>query len=178
MLIPNSVCAIGALRVHYAHRVYYYTKLNPSATYDITWEALGSWVSTAVEANIAVWCACAPALKTYLNGWLNKSDQDQRTFRWYGRISQGWWRPRSSGQLPDSGCQMGIVDIPDSSGSTIVVLENRQLTHISSHTMSGPDTSTKPGAATELIERMESGGSDLSQTSPYHRKPLERNSVG
>ncbi|KAH9879408.1 hypothetical protein J1614_002848 [Plenodomus biglobosus] len=84
-LIGLATCGIGALRIHYAHRVYYYTKLNPSPTYDITWEALGSWVSTAVEANLAIICGCAPALKTYFPQWLNSSGPQTRSFGWYGR---------------------------------------------------------------------------------------------
>ncbi|KAF2847829.1 hypothetical protein T440DRAFT_356488, partial [Plenodomus tracheiphilus IPT5] len=82
-LIGLATCGIGSLRIHYVHRVYYYTKLNPSPTYDITWEALGSWVATAVEANLAIICACAPALKAYFPRWLNSSEPEARSFGWY-----------------------------------------------------------------------------------------------
>ncbi|KAF2014050.1 hypothetical protein BU24DRAFT_464763 [Aaosphaeria arxii CBS 175.79] len=83
-----AVCAIGALRVHYAHRVYHYVKTkNP--TYDITWEALGSWVSTAVEANVAVICASAPALNAYCGCLRQSSDRaPPRNFDWYDEPSQ------------------------------------------------------------------------------------------
>jgi hypothetical protein len=80
----KSVCATGALRVHYAHRVYYYTKLHPSPTYDITWEALGSWVATAVETNVALICASAPALNVYARGWFGTQVYHERSFGWYG----------------------------------------------------------------------------------------------
>jgi hypothetical protein len=71
-LLGLGTCATGALRIHYAHRVYYYTKLNPSPTYDISWEALGSWVSTSLEANLAVICASAPALNVDWGRWLSR----------------------------------------------------------------------------------------------------------
>ncbi|PSN65236.1 hypothetical protein BS50DRAFT_458561, partial [Corynespora cassiicola Philippines] len=77
-----GTCAVGALRIHYAHRVFYYVK-SGSPTYDITWEALGSWVSTAVEANFAIICASAPALKVFCT-CLKSGDQEQRSFGWYG----------------------------------------------------------------------------------------------
>jgi hypothetical protein len=81
---PQSVCATGALRVHYAHRVYYYTKIHPSPTYDITWEALGSWVATAVETNVALICASAPALNVYARSWFGTQVYEERSFGWYG----------------------------------------------------------------------------------------------
>jgi len=82
-LIGLGTCGLGALRIHYAHRVYYYTKLHPSPTYDISWEALISWVATAAEANLAVVWACTPALKVYFPRWLNDSAPEVRTFGWY-----------------------------------------------------------------------------------------------
>ncbi|KAF2120796.1 hypothetical protein BDV96DRAFT_275928 [Lophiotrema nucula] len=73
-------CATGAVRIHYAHRVYYYVKTN-SPTYDITWEALEAWVDTTVEANLAIICASAPALKAYCS-CLNNT-REQRSSNWY-----------------------------------------------------------------------------------------------
>jgi hypothetical protein len=81
-LMYRRTCATGALRVHYAHRVFYYVKTN-SPTYDITWEALGAWTSTAVEANLAVICASAPTLKAYCHCFDNNSHAEQRSFNWY-----------------------------------------------------------------------------------------------
>lgn len=89
------VCATGALRIHYAHRVYYYTQISPSPTYDISWEALGSWVSTAVEANVAIICASAPALNAYFKGWFGVTmGYQERDFGWYNRSRR--WSPWSS----------------------------------------------------------------------------------
>ncbi|KAF2827916.1 hypothetical protein CC86DRAFT_289662 [Ophiobolus disseminans] len=82
-LLGLATCGIGALRIHYAHRLYYYTRLNPSPTYDISWGALGSWVSTATETNTAIICASAPALKVYFRGWFNASGYETRSFGWY-----------------------------------------------------------------------------------------------
>lgn len=107
-LIGLGTCAIGALRIHFAHRVYYYTKLNPSPTYDITWEALGSWVSTSVEANIGVICACVPALRVYFPRWLCASEPEQRTFGWY-RGSH--WRIHASSSAGDSGKASTLIEL-------------------------------------------------------------------
>lgn len=86
----SRVCATGALRIHYAHSVYYYTKINPSPTYDISWQALGSWVSTAVEANVAIICASAPALNAYFKGWFGVTGYQERSFGWYNQTERSW----------------------------------------------------------------------------------------
>ncbi|KAF2800269.1 hypothetical protein K505DRAFT_229155, partial [Melanomma pulvis-pyrius CBS 109.77] len=97
--IGALTCGVGALRIHWAHRVFYYVR-NGDPTYDISWEALGSWVSTAVEANLTVICASAPALKAYCR-CLNSSRQDERSFGWYtkhpsSRGSSKSWFSKSS----------------------------------------------------------------------------------
>ncbi|KAF2622507.1 hypothetical protein BU25DRAFT_209873 [Macroventuria anomochaeta] len=51
-------CVCGILRTYYATYVYYYT-------YDITWYAYYGWIWTALEADLAVICASAPALKIF-----------------------------------------------------------------------------------------------------------------
>lgn len=78
-----STCGLGAFRIRCAHRVFYYTKLHPSPTYDISWESLAYWVATATEANLMVVWACTPALKVYFPRWLNDSEPQVRTFGWY-----------------------------------------------------------------------------------------------
>ncbi|KAH7087038.1 hypothetical protein FB567DRAFT_58213 [Paraphoma chrysanthemicola] len=111
-----AVCAIGALRVHFAHKLVYYTRINPSPTYDITWDAMPSWVATSAEANIALVCASAPALKIYFNKWLNTSGVRPRSFGWYkpmgrasrstsGRERGGWtfMKYAAADPEPDSG---------------------------------------------------------------------------
>lgn len=83
LLNHYSTCAIGSYRVYLAWRVYHYTKMH-SQTYDITWEALGSWVSTTVEANLAILCASAPALSVYFPCFRRTHSED-RSFGWYRR---------------------------------------------------------------------------------------------
>ncbi|KAF2089621.1 hypothetical protein K490DRAFT_8203, partial [Saccharata proteae CBS 121410] len=51
-------CICGLVRTAYIHVVYY-------TTYDITWAAVPIWGWTAVEANVAIICASAPALKVF-----------------------------------------------------------------------------------------------------------------
>ncbi|KAF1816763.1 hypothetical protein P152DRAFT_388605 [Eremomyces bilateralis CBS 781.70] len=51
------VTAAGALRTYYSWRVYY----EPS--YDYTWEQFPAFVSSAVENNLSVICACIPTLR-------------------------------------------------------------------------------------------------------------------
>jgi hypothetical protein len=101
------VCATGALRIHYAHRVYYYTKLNPSPTYDISWEALGSWVSTAVEANVAIMCASAPALNAYFKGWFGVTGYQERSFGWYRETERSCSPAREMSDGSNAACLRG-----------------------------------------------------------------------
>lgn len=62
----RSCCLCGILRTYYAIYVYYYT-------YDITWWAHEGWVWTALEAELGIICACAPALKIFLRRYFNHS---------------------------------------------------------------------------------------------------------
>ncbi|KAF2429363.1 hypothetical protein EJ08DRAFT_573853, partial [Tothia fuscella] len=50
------VCIAGAIRS-------YYTWLSLIHSYDETWETYGVWLSAAVEIDLGVICACAPALR-------------------------------------------------------------------------------------------------------------------
>ena len=54
----------GILRTFYATRVYYFS-------YDITWTAYHGWVWTALEADFAVICASAPALKVFFRRYFS-----------------------------------------------------------------------------------------------------------
>ena len=56
------------MRIYYTSLVYYHT-------YDITWACLPTWAWTAVEADLAVVCASAPALKVFFRRYLNISNQ-------------------------------------------------------------------------------------------------------
>lgn len=57
-------CLCGVMRTYYAIYVYYYT-------YDITWWAHDGWVWTALEAQLGIICASAPALKVFLRRYFN-----------------------------------------------------------------------------------------------------------
>ncbi|KAJ8116664.1 hypothetical protein OPT61_g1959 [Boeremia exigua] len=57
-------CVCGILRTYYATYVYYYT-------YDITWYAYYGWIWTALEADLAVICASAPALKIFFRRYFS-----------------------------------------------------------------------------------------------------------
>jgi hypothetical protein len=52
------------LRTYYAIYVYYFT-------YDVAWYAYYGWVWTALEAQLAVICASAPALKIFFNRYFS-----------------------------------------------------------------------------------------------------------
>lgn len=57
-IIVISVGLCGILRLIFVIRIYY-------RTYDMTWESYWAWVWLVAEANFAVICASAPALKTF-----------------------------------------------------------------------------------------------------------------
>jgi hypothetical protein len=59
-------CVCGIMRTYYGIYVYYYT-------YDITWIAYYGWIWTALEADLAVICASAPALKVFFRRYFNLS---------------------------------------------------------------------------------------------------------
>ncbi|KAF1914747.1 hypothetical protein BDU57DRAFT_453234 [Ampelomyces quisqualis] len=59
-------CVCGILRTYYATYVYFYT-------YDITWHAYHGWIWTALEADIGVMCASAPALKVFFKRYFTSS---------------------------------------------------------------------------------------------------------
>jgi len=65
-LTSTSTCVCGVMRTYYAIYVYYYT-------YDITWWAWYGWIWTALEAQLGVICACAPALKGFFKRYFNLS---------------------------------------------------------------------------------------------------------
>lgn len=64
------LCITGILRMYYIHQIFY-------ETYDVTWAAWEAWLWTCLEAHIAIICASAPALKTfvkrYLKSWSSMS---------------------------------------------------------------------------------------------------------
>ncbi|KAF2683611.1 hypothetical protein K458DRAFT_304176 [Lentithecium fluviatile CBS 122367] len=59
-------CVCGIMRTYYAIYVYYFT-------YDISWYAYYGWIWTALEAQLGVVCASAPALKVFFKRYFNFS---------------------------------------------------------------------------------------------------------
>ncbi|KAL6707500.1 hypothetical protein ACN47E_004070 [Coniothyrium glycines] len=57
-------CVCGIMRTYYATYVYNYT-------YDITWYAYYGWVWTALEAQLGVVCASAPAIKVFFKRYFS-----------------------------------------------------------------------------------------------------------
>lgn len=66
MLTRFRTCVCGILRAYYVVYVYYFT-------YDITWISFYGWIWTALEADLAVICASAPALKVFFQRYFNMS---------------------------------------------------------------------------------------------------------
>jgi hypothetical protein len=54
----------------------------------MTWESYGAWISLAVEANVAIICASAPAMKIYFKNTF-KSTMVPRKFWKKGNKSNG-----------------------------------------------------------------------------------------
>ncbi|KAF2741723.1 hypothetical protein M011DRAFT_318559 [Sporormia fimetaria CBS 119925] len=73
-------CICGAMRTYYAIYVYHYT-------YDITWWAFHGWIWTALEADLGIICASAPALKVFFRRYFNHGigGSSLREKTWYGR---------------------------------------------------------------------------------------------
>lgn len=70
------------MRTYYAIYIYY-------GTYDITWYAFYAWIWTALEADLGVICASAPALKVFFRRYFNlptnlsnKSGPPRRNYPW------------------------------------------------------------------------------------------------
>lgn len=64
-LTGPRTCVCGIMRTYYAIYVYY-------ATYDITWYAYYGWIWTALEADLGVICASAPALKVFFRRYFSQ----------------------------------------------------------------------------------------------------------
>ncbi|KAH3994720.1 hypothetical protein HBH70_115880 [Parastagonospora nodorum] len=70
-------CVCGILRTYYATYVYYYT-------FDITWYAYYGWIWTALEADLGVICASAPALKVFFKRYFSMTNSTSGAYG-YGR---------------------------------------------------------------------------------------------
>jgi hypothetical protein len=60
------VCIAGIIRTIYVWKV-------TDETYDETWVGYTMWLWTAVESDLAIICACAPALKPFFRRYLGGS---------------------------------------------------------------------------------------------------------
>ncbi|ORY16421.1 hypothetical protein BCR34DRAFT_106096 [Clohesyomyces aquaticus] len=85
-------CVCGILRTYYAIYVYY-------RTYDITWYANVGWVWTAVEADLGVICASAPALKVFFRRYFNLSANRSAAYG-TGRKTPTWSKQKDSHASP------------------------------------------------------------------------------
>jgi len=68
------LCITGGLRMFYIHRIFY-------TTYDVTWAAWEAWIWTVTEAHVAIICASAPALKTFVKRYLPSFSSMSRSMR-------------------------------------------------------------------------------------------------
>ncbi|KAF2194653.1 hypothetical protein K469DRAFT_686649 [Zopfia rhizophila CBS 207.26] len=84
-------CVCGIMRTYYAIYVYYYT-------YDITWYAFYGWIWTALEADLGVICASAPALKVFFRRYFNLSANRSGNSDSYGKRSAR--SDKASGKYP------------------------------------------------------------------------------
>lgn len=84
-------CVCGIMRTYYAIYLYYFT-------YDITWYAYYGWIWTALEAQLGVVCASAPALKVFFKRYFNfsanrsglsNSKSSEKNSSKYGKMSPG-----------------------------------------------------------------------------------------
>lgn len=81
------------MRAYYAIYVYYYT-------YDITWYAWYGWIWTALEAQLGVMCACAPALKGFFKRYFSLSTVRSRGYGYgTGQQNSSGKRPPGYGKL-------------------------------------------------------------------------------
>jgi hypothetical protein len=71
------------MRTYYAIYVYYFT-------YDITWYAYYGWIWTALEAQLGVVCASAPALKIFFRRYFNFSTNRSGLSKDSGRKRSGY----------------------------------------------------------------------------------------
>ncbi|KAF2816597.1 uncharacterized protein BDZ99DRAFT_515181 [Mytilinidion resinicola] len=123
--LVTTIC--GAMRIYYLHWVYF-------ETYDISWECLPGWLWSCLEADLAVICASAPALKVFFRRYLNISTRSGRSGHSMGYIrnldqpsdnsrSRNWSSPSQSASspLPSDGIKVSTamgVTIEDRGDST------------------------------------------------------------
>lgn len=83
-LNKRSPCLVGTLRVYYTYQDFLLAQ-SSSPGYDAARTSLSTWVCTAVEANVVVLCAAAPALRAY-SGHSKSRGRTLRSFGWYRKM--------------------------------------------------------------------------------------------
>jgi len=87
------VCVIGVLRIVSTAPIYY-------TTYDMTWAVYPAWIWFAVESNVSVMCASAPALKIYFKEVLSVSSA-VNYFRRKSKVGSGGSDPTFESELSE-----------------------------------------------------------------------------
>jgi hypothetical protein len=89
------------MRTYYSIYIYY-------GTYDITWYAFYAWIWTALEANLGVICASAPALKVFFRRYFNVPTNLHGNSGTAG--NNGWWK-RTGNAHQDMGRNADVVPL-------------------------------------------------------------------
>ncbi|KAF2120322.1 hypothetical protein BDV96DRAFT_567058 [Lophiotrema nucula] len=113
-------CVCGILRMYYAIYVYYYT-------YDITWYAFYGWIWTALEADLGVICASAPALKVFFHRYFNLSGNRSTNGYSNGKKASNGQPSTESGKWKSASYPVPMDRIKVSTGLNVTV-EDRDET--------------------------------------------------
>jgi hypothetical protein len=148
-LMKIRTCICGVLRAYYAISIYY-------STYDITWHAWYGWIWTALEAQLAVICACAPALKGFFKRYFSVNTVRSGIYG-YG-----------TGQLPSSGRGPGYGKL--SPGDSLATVSNAEGGRWESKPV--PLNRIKVSTTTNITEDRDEGGSVASTESIVHLTAL------
>ncbi|KAI9776643.1 MAG: hypothetical protein M1839_009449 [Geoglossum umbratile] len=73
ILIPLPTVPSGLIRTYYAHIIV-------NVTYDVTWVGFTMWVYIAVEVDVAMICASAPALKPLFKYYIDPSSRGSKYY--------------------------------------------------------------------------------------------------
>lgn len=104
------------MRTYYAIYIYNYT-------YDITWYAFYGWIWTALEADLGVICASAPALKVFFRRYFNHPANRSGNSGFVGRKTVAYnnggpWNPAGRLNIGSGRCETDIVPMDSIKVST------------------------------------------------------------
>ncbi|KAF2177469.1 hypothetical protein K469DRAFT_603311 [Zopfia rhizophila CBS 207.26] len=118
-------CVCGIMRTYYAIYIYNYT-------YDITWYAFYGWIWTALEADLGVICASAPALKVFFRRYFNFPANRSGNSGSGGRKTSAYnkarlWNPAGKSNMGSGRRETDIVPMDAIKVSTrhLVTIEDR-----------------------------------------------------